>query len=176
MIRIAGTDTGASEPTTLDDPASGKVGYPATNKAGYPAGYPPGALPLVNYGDVQSPVKGMGQSYYMALPGLAVLGDKNADGEARLDRNYPGYNFNISDQRRALEFCKDFDRMVAGGTLPRFLYVYQPNDHTGSVRRHNESSCSPTAGLRRRRGPGHGGRPTSCGVRCTMTPPPARGA
>jgi Phosphoesterase family len=64
---------------------------------------------------------------------LAVLGTNNRNGEPHLDRNYPGYNFNISDQRRALEFIRDFDRMVQKGTLPRFLYIYLPNDHTGET-------------------------------------------
>ncbi len=123
LIRILGTDTGASVPTTLNDPPSGKAGYPVL----------PLATPLVNKGDVDSPVLGLGQSYFLATPILAVLGGNNANGEPRLDRNYPGYNFNISDQRRAQEFCLDFDRMVAKGTLPKFFYIYQPNDHTGSI-------------------------------------------
>src|SRR3981189_3555076 len=62
---------------------------------------------------------------------LTVLRLHNGIPSTRLDKNYPGYNFNISDQRRALEFIKDFDRMVAAGTVPDFLYIYQPNDHTG---------------------------------------------
>jgi len=123
LIRILGTDTGGSVPTTLNDPPSGKAGYPVL----------PLATPLVNKGDVDSPVLGLGQSYFLATPILAVLGGNNANGEPRLDRNYPGYNFNISDQRRAQEFCLDFDRMVAKGTLPKFFYIYQPNDHTGSI-------------------------------------------
>ena len=57
-----------------------------------------------NIGDVDSPVQGLGQSYFMDMPILAVLGANNANGEPRLDRNYPGFNFNISDQRRAREF------------------------------------------------------------------------
>jgi hypothetical protein len=38
-----------------------------------------------------------------------VLGERNPNGEPHLEENYPGYNFNISDQRRAKEFIKDFD-------------------------------------------------------------------
>jgi hypothetical protein len=68
---------------------------------------------------------------------LSILGGSNPGGEARIDRNYPGYNFNISEQRRAQEFIADFDRMVAAGTLPQFLYIYQPNDHTGGVQAPN---------------------------------------
>jgi phosphoesterase family protein len=32
-----------------------------------------------------------------------------------------------------MEFISDFDRMVQKGTLPRFLYIYLPNDHTGET-------------------------------------------
>jgi YVTN family beta-propeller protein len=123
LIRIVGTDTGASVPTTLNDSKSGNAGYPVL----------PLSNPVTNKGDVDAPVRGLGQSYFLAMPILAVLGGKNANGEPRLDRNYPGYNFNISDQRRAQQFCRDFDRMAAKGTLPKFIYIYQPNDHTGGI-------------------------------------------
>lgn len=125
MIRILGTDTGGSTPTTLNDPPSGANGYPAS------------VNPLNNVGDVDTQTQGLGQSYFMALPVLSVLGGNNANGEPRLDRNYPGYNFNISDQRRAKQFCRDFDRMVASNTLPQFVYIYQPNDHTGGTQATN---------------------------------------
>jgi YVTN family beta-propeller protein len=125
--RIIGSDTGTSVPTTLNDPLSGLAGAPKLNADGSITS------PLVNQGDVNSDTRGVGQSFYMKFPGLAVLGMNNPSGEGRIDLNYPGYNFNISDQRRALEFCKDFDRMAAGGALPKYLYIYQPNDHTGSV-------------------------------------------
>ena len=90
------------------------------------------------------PTKGLGQSYFLKNPILAILGETNANGEPHLDVNYPGYNFGISDQRRALEFNKDFDRMVANGTLPQFIYLYQPNDHTGGLRP-RPTSASPAA-------------------------------
>ena len=125
LIRIEGTDTGTSTPTFLNDPLSGKAGYP-TNP-----------MPLVNVGDVTTATRGRGQSYFLSLPVLAILGSVNPNGEPRLDGDYPGYNFNISDQRRALEFIKDFDRMAAAGTLPKFVYIYQPNDHTGGVQAKN---------------------------------------
>ena len=123
LIRIIGSDTGASAPATLNDLQSGKAGYPVL----------PLTSPLQNRGDVDSPVKGLGQTYFMTSPILAVLGGSNANGEPHLDHDYPGYNFNISDQRRAEEFCRDFDRMAAAGTLPQFFYIYQPNDHMGNV-------------------------------------------
>jgi len=148
LIRIVGTDTGTAANTLLNDPPSGKAGNPVV-----PLTNPPTAR-----GDVKSPVQGLGQSYFLATPILAVLGTNNASGEPRLHHNYPGYNFNISDQRRAQEFCKDFDRMVAKGTLPQFLYIYQPNDHTGSIQARNITGMSAHAGRRRRHCPGHGCR------------------
>ena len=131
MVRIDGTDTGTNP--VLDDPNSGLLGYPVVNPDGTVSD------PLGNLGDVTSPTSGLGQSYFLSLPVLAILGTNNANGEPRLDKNYPGYNFNISDQRRALEFISDFDRMVKSDTLPQFLYIYQPNDHTGSVQAANAS-------------------------------------
>src|SRR5581483_8085104 len=137
MIRIGGTDTGTSTSTTLNDPLSGKVGYPQLHADLFHI-----TNPLVNLGDVTAQIRGLGQSYFMNQPVLAVLGTNNSTGEARLDANYPGFNFNISDQRRALEFLTDFDRMVANNTVPQFVYIYLPNDHTGSVQAPN----APTVG------------------------------
>jgi YVTN family beta-propeller protein len=134
LIRIVGTDTGSSTPTKLSDPPSGMVGYPKLADAVNIT------QPLANLGDVTTLPQGLGQSYFMAMPVLAILGDTNNSGEAHLDRNYPGYNFNISDQRRALEFNQDFDQMVQKGTLPNFLYIYQPNDHTGGVQAPNQAA------------------------------------
>jgi phosphoesterase family protein len=131
LIRIAGTDTGTSTPPALNDVLNGNAGYPTS------------ASPLTNVGDVTSITRGMGQSYFIALPVLAVLGSFNASGEPRIDPDYPGYNFNISDQRRAIEFNKDFDRMVAQNRLPQLLYIYQPNDHTGGSQAKNVAA--PTA-------------------------------
>ena len=132
MIRIAGTDTGTSTPVSLNDPTGLGAGYPQNNTATSPN----------NVGDVTSAVQGLGQSYFLQLPVLSILGGANANGEPRTDKNYPGYNFNISDQRRALEFIKDFDRMVAAGTLPDFLYIYQPNDHTGGQQATNVAAAT----------------------------------
>ncbi len=135
MIRIVGTDTGTSTPTTLNDPPLGFVGYPQLQADNFNV-----TKPLVNAGDTTSPTQGLGQSYFMKMPVVAILGGNNPNGEPRLDRNYPGYNFNISDQRRALEFIQDFDRMVKAGTLPQFLYIYHPNDHTGGVQAPNSKA------------------------------------
>jgi YVTN family beta-propeller protein len=141
MIRITGTDTGTSVPSTLNDSKSGLLGYPQLNQDNLTI-----TNPLVNGGDVTSPVSGgLGQSYFLAMPSLAVLGKKNPNGEARIDLNYPGYNFNISDQRRAQEFIADFDRMLKGGTLPQFIYLYLPNDHTGGVQAPNAKTVGSSA-------------------------------
>ncbi|HYU47518.1 MAG TPA: alkaline phosphatase family protein [Terriglobales bacterium] len=132
MVRIEGTDTGTSTPTTLNDPTSGNLGYPELQADGFQV-----TDPLVNLGDVTSATSGLGQSYFMAMPVVAILGGDNPNGEPRIDRKYPGYTFNISDQRRAQEFIADFDRMLQAGTLPKFLYIYQPNDHTGGAQAPN---------------------------------------
>jgi len=132
-VRIGGTDTGTSTPTSLNDPPSGNLGYPTMQGDNFTITN----HPLVNAGDVSTQVQGLGQSYFLKLPILGVLGTSNSNGSSRLDVNYPGYNFNISDQRRALEFIKDFDAMVTTGTLPKFLFIYQPNDHTGGVQAPN---------------------------------------
>jgi YVTN family beta-propeller protein len=109
LTTLAGSDNGASVPALADDPTGSLAGS----------------------GDVKSATMGLGQQYFLTLPALAVLGEKNSNGEPRIDLNYPGVNFNISDRRRALEFIHDFDRMVAAGSLPQLIYIYQPND--GSI-------------------------------------------
>jgi hypothetical protein len=125
LVRIDGTDTGNSTPTVVDDPASGKDGYPTLPETN--------PVTEVLNSDVTSLTEGLGQAYFLELPILAILGGKNQSGEPYLDKNYPGYNFNISDQRRALEFIRDFDQMLANDTVPQLLYVYLPNDHTGQT-------------------------------------------
>jgi YVTN family beta-propeller protein len=134
LIRIAGTDDGNNVPTVINDPTSGLAGLPLLNDDKTAI-----SDPLETAGDVDSRTVGLGRSFFLAMPVLAILGGKNANGEARIDPNYPGYNFNISDQRRAKEFIQDFDRMVRQGTLPRFVYLYQPNDHTGGIKAPNKA-------------------------------------
>jgi YVTN family beta-propeller protein len=134
LLRIIGTDTGSTAPAIVNDPQSGNAGYPVL----------PVTSPVENKGDVGSPTTGLGQSYFTANPLLAVLGTRNPNGEPRLDHDYPGYNFNISDQRRAARFIRDFDRMVGQGTLPQFVYIYLPNDHTGNVVARNLAERTPS--------------------------------
>ncbi len=129
---INGSDSGIISPPLLDDPTSGKFGYPALAPADPPGTAPLDITkPLQNVGDVDSVTQGLGESFYLRLPMLAILGGKNASGEARIDTNFPGFNLNISDQRRAKEFISDFDRMVSQGTLPQYLHIWIPNSHTG---------------------------------------------
>lgn len=51
-------------------------------------------------------------------------------------REYPEYNMNIPDQYRADQFLKEFREKYLSGRepLPRFLYIYLPNDHGARVR------------------------------------------
>ena len=140
LIRVSGTDNGYANPAKTIDPPSGNAGVPVAPESNPvingmnttsvpPAADAPDEVPG---SDVTSPTLGLGQSYFLKNPILAILDETNANGEPHLDVNYPGYNFGISDQRRALEFNKDFDRMAAAGTLPQFIYLYQPNDHSGN--------------------------------------------
>ena len=134
LIRIQGTDTGTSTPTWLNDLLSGNLGYPVLQSDNVTV-----TSPLQNSGDVSTETMGLGQSYFMSLPILSVLGTNNPNGEPRLDHWYPGYNFNISDQRRAQEFNADLDGMIDAGTVPQFLYIYLPNNHTGGVQAPNQT-------------------------------------
>ena len=74
------------------------------------AGNPPGTAPLnvtdplQNVGDVDSITQGLGESFYLPIShARRFLGGNNASGEPRIDTNFPGFNLNISDQRRAKE-------------------------------------------------------------------------
>lgn len=51
-------------------------------------------------------------------------------------REYPEFNMNIPDQYRADQFLKEFrERFLSGKEpLPRFLYIYLPNDHGAGIR------------------------------------------
>jgi len=142
LVRIQGTDAGTSTPTWLNDLVSGYAGYPMLQTDNFSV-----TQPLKNAGDVVSETQGLGQSYFMNLPILAVLGGNNWNGEPHLDHYYPGYNFNISDQRRAQEFNADLDGMIAAGTLPQFLYIYLPNNHTGGVQAPNGKAITTSTGV-----------------------------
>jgi YVTN family beta-propeller protein len=51
-------------------------------------------------------------------------------------RDYPEFNMNIPDQYRVDQFLKEFHEKFLSGKepLPRFLYIYLPNDHGSRVR------------------------------------------
>ena len=46
------------------------------------------------------------------------------------DLRYPGWNLNIPDQIRADVFIKALHKYEAKGSLPDFIIIYLPNDHT----------------------------------------------
>jgi YVTN family beta-propeller protein len=51
-------------------------------------------------------------------------------------RQYPGFDLTVSDQTRAARFIHEVDERYArtGADLPRFLFVYLPNDSGGRAR------------------------------------------
>ena len=55
---------------------------------------------------------------------------------SRTSRHYAGYNMNIPDQFRATQFEREFtDRWLRGqDTMPRFVTMLLPNDHTADPR------------------------------------------
>ena len=50
--------------------------------------------------------------------------------EAHTDSTFPGYNLNISDQRRAEVWLRALAGYVARGDMPRLQIIRLPNDHT----------------------------------------------
>ncbi len=99
--------TPGTSSTVLNDPNSGYLGYPVLN--------PDGTItdPLGNLWRCDSSDFRFGPVLFpIAASACHSWENNNTNGEPHLDKNYPGYNFNISDQRRALEFITDFDRMV----------------------------------------------------------------
>jgi YVTN family beta-propeller protein len=51
-------------------------------------------------------------------------------------RQYPGFNMNIPDQYRALQFIHEIAEKYVdtGSDLPQFVFVYLPNDHMADAR------------------------------------------
>jgi YVTN family beta-propeller protein len=49
---------------------------------------------------------------------------------AHTSRDYPGFNMDISDQRRADVWLAELEAWVRAGEMPRFQIVRLPNDHT----------------------------------------------
>jgi hypothetical protein len=53
---------------------------------------------------------------------------------ANTNRDYPSYNLDIPDQRRADVFIADFRQLVQQGNVPRLMILRLPNDHTAGAR------------------------------------------
>ncbi|MBC7562992.1 MAG: bifunctional YncE family protein/alkaline phosphatase family protein [Gemmatimonadaceae bacterium] len=58
---------------------------------------------------------------------------------ANTSREFPGYNLDIQDQRRADIWIKELNGWVAAGEMPQLQIVRLPNDHT-----HGASANKPT--------------------------------
>ncbi len=54
--------------------------------------------------------------------------------EANTNREFPGYNLDIPDQRRADVWIAELEEFVRAGEMPRFQIVRLPNDHTAGGR------------------------------------------
>jgi YVTN family beta-propeller protein len=53
---------------------------------------------------------------------------------ANTSREFPGYDLDIPDQRRADVFLKEFEQFVREGQMPRLIVLRLPNDHTAGAR------------------------------------------
>lgn len=58
------------------------------------------------------------------------------------DLRYPGWNMNITDQVRADAFINALKEYETAGSLPEFLIIYLPNDHTSG---YSEETPTPRA-------------------------------
>lgn len=76
-------------------------------------------------------------------PGLLPTGIRNATNMPipkvlfdNTSRDYATFNMNISDQYRVEQFRREFTIRYASGKepLPRFIYIWLPNDHTAQPR------------------------------------------
>jgi YVTN family beta-propeller protein len=106
MIRLSGYDDGKNPNHCADDP------YPGCDPATY------------DYHNTTPPIVGLGGLFAEDVPALKVLGDNHTD------PNYPGWNLNITDQRRAAEFIKDMGALIQANAVPAFTHIWLPNDHT----------------------------------------------
>ena len=53
---------------------------------------------------------------------------------ANTNREFPGYDLNITDQRRADVFLKEFEQFIRDGRMPKLIVLRLPNDHTAGSR------------------------------------------
>jgi len=72
-------------------------------------------------GAATEPALGLGGRYRLDVPAAAALG-------GHVDLRYPGPNPQISDERRAAEFIRDFGTYVTDVRVPRFTYIWLPGD------------------------------------------------
>jgi hypothetical protein len=91
-----------------------------------------------NYGefDYATPTTNVGYAKILQdfESGTNAIGFKQNIGVARLravsQPGYPGWNLEIPDVVRARLFIKDLARMERQGSMPNFVIVYLPQDHT----------------------------------------------
>jgi len=86
-------------------------------------------LSLRNYGEFVVPERanpnaGMPAGYRGNKPFLA----------ANTNRDFPSFDMDIPDQRRADIWLKEFQEYVQRGTMPSLMIVRLPNDHTAGAR------------------------------------------
>ena len=86
-------------------------------------------LTLRNYGEFVIPERAnpnatMPAGYRGVKPFLA----------ANTNRDYPSFDMDIPDQHRADIWLKEFQEYVQRGTMPAFMIVRLPNDHTAGAR------------------------------------------
>jgi YVTN family beta-propeller protein len=53
---------------------------------------------------------------------------------ANTSREFPGYDLDIPDQRRADVFLREFEGFVRSGRMPQLIVARLPNDHTAGAR------------------------------------------
>jgi DNA-binding beta-propeller fold protein YncE len=80
---------------------------------------------FVDVNDRDAATQGLGGLYTLNVPAPAVL-------DGHIDPNFPGWNLRIRDERRAKEFIRDYNDMVARGRQPRYTYIWLPADHGGA--------------------------------------------
>jgi YVTN family beta-propeller protein len=54
--------------------------------------------------------------------------------DANTNREFPGYDLDITDQRRADVFLAEFAQFVRTGAMPKLILMRLPNDHTAGAR------------------------------------------
>lgn len=67
-----------------------------------------------------APTDGLGGTYTLDVPALAAL-------RGHVDEKYPGWNPSIRNERRAREFVRDFESLIAAHHAPRFSVVWLPD-------------------------------------------------